>query len=457
MRMGYGLHLEQTQKLVMTPQLKQAIQILQFTSMELEKFIETELEINPVLEVDIAEKPYGEADAESKKIDWKEYVKKDSSSYSVQTNSADEENEFSFESVTSKETSLQEHLLFQCHLTFLNNNHKKIGEYIIDSLDENGYLTLPLDEIAKDLKTDVNIIGDVLDIIQNFDPSGVAARNLNECLLLQLRNLEVKNEKVFTIVENYLEEVASRKYPLIAKKIGIKTTEVQEICDFIKTLEPKPGRKFSKINNNYVIPDVIITKIGDEYVTQVNDNKVPRLIIRDDYKKLLLSEEQNEEAVKYLNDKLNSAAWLIKSIEQRRQTIYNVVQSILKKQKQFFEKGKKHLRPMTLKEVAEEIEVHESTVSRATTGKYVETPIGVFELKYFFSSGVEGFSGEEYASESIKNYIKDIVNEEDASKPLSDDKIAKQLAIKGINISRRTVAKYRDDLNIPPSSRRRRY
>lgn len=458
MKMKYDLHLQQTQKLVMTPQLKQAIQILQFTSVELEKFLEQELEKNPVLEIDMeSDKNHTDENNEDKykDVDWKEYVNLDKDNYRSGTNTNYEDNDFNIESVTSTQITLQEHLLFQYHLTLLDYNYRDIGEYIINSLDENGYLTLSVEDISKDLKIEPDIIENILHIIQSFDPPGVAARSLKECLLLQLIYNGVADQKIYTIIEQYLEEIAAKKYPFIAKKLGIKVGEVQEICDLIKTLEPKPGRIFSPATNNYVVPDVVVRKVGDEYIIQVNDGKVPRLIIRDDYKGLILN--NNEEAAKFLSDKFNSAIWLIKSIEQRKQTIYNVVDTILKKQREFFEKGKKYLRPMTLKEVADEIQVHESTVSRATTGKYVETPIGVFELKYFFSSGVDGFSGDEFAAESIKNYIKEIIGAEDSFKPMSDDKIAKQLVLKGINISRRTVAKYRDDLNIPPSSRRRRY
>lgn len=461
MKMRYDLHLEQSQKLVMTPQLKQAIQILQFTSIELEKFIEQELEKNPVLEVEPeTDNKYSDDGSEDKykQIDWKEYASIGNNNYSGNGSNHNEDNDFSFENITSKETTLQEHLLFQYHLTLLDYKYKEIGEYVINSLDENGYLTLTVEEISNHLNEETGTIENILKIIQTFDPPGIAARNLQECLLIQLLYLEVTDMNVFSIVENYLEHVATKKYPYIAKQLKIKVEEVQRICDFIKTLEPKPGRKFAPINNNYVIPDVVVKKMGDDFIVQVNDSKVPRLIIRDDYKGLILGNNGNHEAAKYLSDKFNSAVWLIKSIEQRRQTIYRVVDTIVKKQRCFFEKGKKYLTPMTLKEVADEIEVHESTVSRATTGKYVETPIGAFELKYFFSSGVDGFTeGEEFASESIKNYIKEIVDSEDPLKPMSDDKIGKQLACKGINISRRTVAKYRDDLNIPPSSRRRRY
>ncbi|SDK71443.1 RNA polymerase factor sigma-54 [Natronincola ferrireducens] len=459
MKMGYNLHLEQSQKLVMTPQLKQAIKILQLASIELDQYIEQQVETNPILEInqDTPELPGNETEGPvEEKINWKEYVE-DFDNYEYAKKPYNEDEQFNYENIVSKETTLQEHLLFQYHITLLDYKYNEIGEYIINNLNENGYLTISVEEIAKELQEEPSTVENILKIIQTFDPPGVAARNLKECLLIQLEQLHGISDNVYKLVENHLEEVAENKYPLIAKKMDITTKEVQDICDFIRTLEPKPGRRFASINNNYLVPDAVIKKIGREYLVILNDRNAPRLTIRDDYRKLLTNENENSDTVKFLNDKLNSAIWLIRSIEQRRQTIYKVVEMIVKKQRNFFEYGKKHLKPMTLKEIAEEIQVHESTVSRATNGKYVDTPIGVFELKYFFSSGVEGSDGEGISAESIKNYIKEIVELENPHKPLSDEKICKQLTLRGINVSRRTVAKYRDDLNISSSSKRKRY
>jgi RNA polymerase sigma-54 factor len=285
----------------------------------------------------------------------------------------------------------------------------------------------------------------------------VGARDLRECLTIQCRADGITDENVYRIINEYLDDLAENRYPLIAKKLGISSVQVQEICDYLKTLEPKPGRMYANNDNRYVVPDVVVRKMGNEYYIIPNDRNSPRLSIRKDYQQMLSSEEQNNDAVRFLNDKLNSAMWLIKSIEQRMQTIYKVVEMIVRKQRCFFEYGKKHLKPMTLKEIADEIGVHESTVSRATNGKYMETPMGTFELKYFFSSGVSDDNGEGIASESIKDYIQDIIDAENARKPLSDDRIARELACKGIKISRRTVAKYREDMRIPASSKRKRY
>lgn len=459
MKMGYNLHLEQAQKLVMTPQLKQAIQILQLATFELDQYIDEQIEINPVLEVEsnIEDKYNNDKDNPvEEKINWKEYME-DFDNYEYSKPKYDKENEFNYENFTTKEMTLQEHLLFQYHMTLLDYKYKEIGEYIIYNLDDNGYLTISVEEIAKELHEEPATIENIVKIIQTFDPIGVAARSLKECLIIQLEQLGIKDDNVYNIVENYLEEIAQNKYPYIAKKLGITIEKIQQICDIIRTLEPKPGRMFASINNNYIVADAEIKKVGEEYIVILNDKNAPKLTIREDYRKLLNNATESSETVKFLNDKLNSAVWLIRSIEQRRQTIYKVVHTIVDKQKNFFEHGKKHLRPMTLKEVANEIDVHESTVSRATNGKYVDTPMGIFELKYFFSSGVESDSGEGVASESIKNYIKEIIEAENPNKPLSDDKICKQLSLKGINVSRRTVAKYRDDMNIPSSSRRKKH
>jgi RNA polymerase sigma-54 factor len=458
MEMGYNLHLEQSQKLVMTPQLRQAIKILQFTSLELEEYIEQQIENNPIIEISDEDLAKKEIPVPENKVDWKEYVEDfDNYEYCKEAYHHNRDNDFNYENIIFKNPTLQEHLLFQFHLTLLDASYHEICEYIIQSLDDNGYLTLTIEEIAETFKIDPVIVENVLRIIQSFEPAGVGARNLSECLAIQCRLAGVKNENIYRVINEFLGDLADNRYPLIAKQLGITSQEVQEICDFLKTLEPKPGRMYANIDNRYVIPDVVVRKMGDEYYIIPNDRNTPRLTIRKDYQKMLSSEEQNEDAVKFLNDKFNSAMWLIKSIEQRMQTIYKVVDMIVQKQRCFFEFGKKYLKPMTLKEIADEIGVHESTVSRATNGKYMETPMGTFELKYFFSSGVSDDSGDGIASASIKNYIRDIIDEENARKPLSDDRIARELAVRGIRISRRTVAKYREDMRIPASSKRKRY
>ncbi len=460
MRMGYNLQLEQSQKLIMTPQLQQAIKILQLNSLELDQFIQTQMETNPFLEFSEGNENNEEkstVESRIKEIDWKEYsedcrnTRDDSFSYQGSS-----ENDFTYENFVSEKLSLQDYLISQFQLTLLSKKYRDLGEYIIYSLDENGYLNISLEEIGAEFRMETTTIEGVLRIIQSLDPPGVGARDLKECLLIQIEQLGVVCSHTRSIVEEYLEEIAQNKYPLVAKCLNISVEEVQKICDFIRTLEPKPGRMFSSANHSYIIPDVVVKKVGDEYVIMINEHYGPRLMIRDDYRRML-SGKDDSETVKYINDKLNAATWLIKSIEQRRQTIYKVVDKILDKQRDFFDSGKKHLKPMTLKEIADEIEVHESTVSRATNGKYMETPVGTFELKYFFTSGIEGEDGEGISAESVKSFIKDIIAAENPKKPLSDSKIGEILSKKGMTISRRTVAKYRDDLQIPSSSRRKRF
>lgn len=462
MRMGFNLQLEQSQKLVMTPQLQQAIKILQFTSLELDNYVTQEIEKNPVLELNDDKEKQEMSDITSKEdklkeIDWKEYIN-DSHNYTHSKGvNHNDDNDFNYENIVSKESTLHEYLLFQYHLTIIDKRYFKIGEYIINSLDDNGYLTATVEEISCYFKEEENIVKNILSIIQTFDPPGVGARNLQECLLLQLKFLEIDDKKIYELVEEYLDKVGANKYPYIAKKLGVTVKKVQDYCDFIKTLDPKPGRRFASNQNKYITPDIVVKKIGNEYVLTTNDYSEPRLSIRKDYKIMMDSNDKESDVVKFLSDQFNSAAWLIKSIEQRKQTIYKVAESIVKKQFDFFEKGKKHLKPMTLKEVAEDIEMHESTVSRATNGKYIETPLGTFELKYFFSGGLDNKEGMGISTQSVKSFIRDIINEENPKKPLSDDKIVKILKDKGINISRRTVAKYRDEMGILSSSKRKRY
>lgn len=458
MEMGYNLHLEQSQKLVMTPQLRQAIKILQFTSLELEEYIEQQIENNPVIEISEEDRAAKTEPVEDNKVDWKEYAEDfDNYEYCKDAYHHNKDNDFNYENIIFKDPTLREHLMFQLQLTNLDQTYHEIGEYIVQNLDDNGYLPISVEEIAEDLTVDAQDVENMLKVVQNFEPTGVGARSLKECLTIQCRGIGLRDENVYLVIDKYLDDLADNKYPVIAKKVGITTSQVQDICDFLKTLEPKPGRMYAETDNRYVVPDVVVRKVGNEYYIIPNDRNAPRLTIRKDYKQMLSSENQNDDAVKFLNDKFNSAMWLIKSIEQRMQTIYKVVDMIVKKQRCFFEYGKKHLKPMTLKEIADEIGVHESTVSRATNGKYMETPMGTFELKFFFSSGVSDGSAEGIASESIKNYIRDIIDEENARKPLSDDRIARELAGIGINISRRTVAKYREDMKIPASSKRKRY
>lgn len=458
MKLGYDLALEQTQKLVMTPELRQAIQLLQFTSQELNEYLEKQIEENPLLELENTVEDYENIDDFANKkeeIDWKEYIgKEDDISYRPQVDK--NVKEYSFENFISYSPSLRDNLFFQLNVLEISQEDKKIGEILIESIDENGYLMTSVEQVAMDLNIDSERIENVLSLIQGFEPLGVGARSLKECLLIQIREDENRHPEAEKVVEYYLEDVAYNRLSKIAKELNMDIEEVQNICDYIKTLEPKPGRSFSDGNQvKYITPDATIEYIDGEYIIILNDVTGPRLNINNFYKELM-RKGKDEKATEYLTEKLNSAMWIIKSIEQRRMTIYKVVESILKFQKDFFEIGERGLKPLTLNEVAEDIQMHESTVSRATNGKYVQTPRGLYELKFFFSSGLTT-SGGEMSSTSIKSMIKDLIEQENPKKPYSDQKISDILKAKGINISRRTVAKYRDELEIPSSTARRRY
>ncbi|QEK11855.1 RNA polymerase factor sigma-54 [Crassaminicella thermophila] len=462
MRLGFNLNIEQVQKLVMTPELKQAIQILQFNYQELNQFIGEQVLTNPVLELGSSQedelKKNQEAKADKYEVDWKEYFKEyDDISYK-QPNYQKDKEEVSFEQFVSSDITLTEHLLFQLQFAILKDKYKKIGKYIIESLDVNGYLIVSISEIANYFKVNEETIENILSVIQTFDPPGIAARNLKECLLIQVKQKGVDDPQIIKVISDYLDDVAENRLINISKALNISTKKVQEITDFIKKLEPKPGRAFSSGEEiKYITPDVTVEKIDGEYVILVNDTTAPRLSISPYYRKMLLHEKDDSNTSKFLTGKLNSAMWLIKSIEQRRQTIYNVVKAIIDYQIEFFEHGRRHLKPLTLKQIADQIGIHESTVSRAVNGKYMQTPRGVFEIKFFFTSGVSNQMGEGISAESIKSMIKDMIDAEDSKKPLSDQAISNNLKEKGINISRRTVAKYRDEMKILSSSKRKRF
>lgn len=459
MRLGFDLTLEQAQKLIMTPELRQAIQMLQFTSLELNEYLDKQLETNPFLEQEVANDDFEDIDEHSEEkddIDWEEVLNKyDDGGYVNYPK--EEKDSVNYENFVSYESSLKEHLLFQLSLLDCSRREKTIGEFIIDNIDENGYLIDPLEEIEKDMNISHEEAEKVLKMIQSFEPIGVGARSLEECLTIQLKSNKIEDPNIYKIVEKYLEDVAANRLSKISKDLDLDLKSVQNICDYIRTLEPKPGRSFSGNSEDvkYVTPDVILRYIDGEYIIILNDITAPRLNINNFYK-ALMKKTDDPNISQFLNDKFNSALWIIRSIEQRRMTIYKVVESIIKHQRDFFEKGEKALKPLTLKEVADDIDVHESTVSRATNGKYIQTPRGLFELKYFFSTGISSDKGE-ISSTGIKWIIKDIIEKEDPKKPFSDQQITNILKERSIEISRRTVAKYRDELNIPSSSVRRRY
>ncbi|WP_027398216.1 RNA polymerase factor sigma-54 [Anaerovorax odorimutans] len=481
MRLGYDLTIEQSQKLVMTPELIQAIQILQFNTQELENYVEEQLLTNPILEaasmLNSTENSENEQRGEDLKVsldedkndnfvkdrdefDWAEHFKErqyDDISYK-QWEYSNDKNEYSYEQFVPSEITLTEHLMFQLQFAPIKKSCRQAGRYIIESLDENGYMTLTIEEISKALGISKEKVMIVLDAIQGFEPAGVGARDLKECLIIQLKYQGKLNDVIEKVINNHLEDIACNRLNNIAKTLGISVKEVQDIRDLIKGLEPKPGRQFSSGNETrYIIPDVTVEKNNGEYVVNVSESSAPKMTISSYYQNMLINSDKESNISKFLSSRLNSALWLIKSIEQRKQTIYNVVSAVVKYQIDFFELGPKYLKTLTLKQIADEVGIHESTVSRSINGKYMQSPRGVFEIKYFFTSGVSGTSGEGISSESIKTFIREILDNENPKSPLSDQAIVELLTKRGIDISRRTVAKYRDEMNIPSSSKRKRY
>lgn len=456
MKIGYELTIEQTQKLSMTPELIQAIQILQYNNQELNEYIDKELLENPILESEYHKESDTEIDIDSLRD---QLIQADENVEAYkQWESHSTSDEYSYENFVAFNYTLTEFLIEQLHFSSLKGQDAEIGRYIIENIDDNGYLSMSLEEICSVLDVDLDSCERVLDLIHTFEPSGVGARNLIECLIIQLASLGELTDEIEFIISNRLKDLADNKYALISKEVGISLTEVQEIADLIKTLEPKPGRGFDSDNSiKYILPDIYVEETNGEYIVSANDGSTPSLHISSYYNSLTEEAKSDKELSNYLNNRFNSAMWLMKSIEQRKKTIYNVASAIVQFQNDFFAKGERFLKPLTLKQIAETVGVHESTVSRAINGKYMQCPRGVFELKYFFTGGILNEDGSGVSSNSIKSMIKEFVDAEDDKKPLSDSKISEMLHEKGIDISRRTVAKYRDDIGILPSSKRRRF
>lgn len=467
MRVGYGLNVEQVQKLIMTPELRQAITILQLSALELVDYIEQEVLENPLLEVKEEEVEAGEAagekvedgaEPESFDIDWQEYFS-DRSDLGYIKQPREEYSEYSYENYLTRSPSLQEHLMLQLDMVELSSIDRRIGQFLIGCIDETGYLQIQLEEVAAHFEIAVDQVESVLKIVQGFEPAGIAARDLGECLRIQLQQINKLTPLVEKVIDHHLEDLAKGRVSHISGQLGLSPREVQEIADLIRSLNPKPGNQFGSLNDiRYIIPDVIVERVNDEYVVLVNDTAVPRLGLNNTYHSLLINHEIHDpDARKYLESRLNSAAWLIRSIEQRRLTLYKVASCIVKIQNEFLERGVKYLKPMNLRQVAEIVGVHESTVSRATANKYIQTPQGVFELKFFFTSGIGDEEGSRFSSQSIKRMIRDLIEAEDSSTPLSDQKLATILKQKGIPVSRRTVAKYRSEAGMAATSQRKRY
>ena len=470
--------LKLSQQLVMTPQLQQAIKLLQLSRMELMDVVREELEENPVLEEGQEtpdEKTPGEdeqsADAESQEItreaegegdgmsdiDWKTYLESYSLGGTTADSYEDDEDRPSYENLLTKKTSLADHLMWQLNLSRLENLERAIAGEIIGNLDNDGYLHVSIEELAEQAACETALVERALSAVQDFDPPGVASRNLQECLLKQIDLLGMSEDIVGVILRDYLEELENRRYQVIARSLQVPLEEVFAAAKFISSLDPRPGSQYGQEDVHYIVPDIFVYKISDEFVVVLNDEGLPNLRINSFYRNALSGSAQlDAKAGEYIQDKLRGALWLIKSIHQRQRTIFRVTKSIVKFQRDFFERGVEHLKPLVLRDVAEDIEMHESTVSRVTTNKYVQTPQGLFELKYFFNSGINTTGGDSVASESVKSKIKELIAEENTRKPYSDQKIVELLRDQGIDIARRTVTKYREMLGVGSSTQRKR-
>ena len=468
-------HLKLAQQLIMTPQLQQAIKLLQLSRLDLLDTITQELESNPLLEEsqdaapehngpmeegdfanheNISEVTIDERPKED--FDWEAYLGDYSSSSRVRIEREVSRELPSVESRLSKKSSLNAHLLWQLHLSRLSDLQKEIGNFIIGNLDKDGYLRTTISEIAEMADCDEATVEEVLFLIQQFDPVGVAARDLQECLLIQTKGLELEDDLVVTIIKNHLKDLESKNYRAIVKATRRRPEEIQAAIEIITRLDPKPGLAFNEEEAQYISPDIYVYKVDNDFVIVLNEDGLPKLRVSTFYRKALGKDGDVYGADReYIQNKLQSAAWLIKSIHQRQRTIYRVAESIVSFQRDFFDKGTAYLRPLVLRDVAQDVDMHESTISRATTNKYMHTPRGVFELKYFFSSSVTSLAGSEVSSESVKERIRQIVREEDPQKPYSDQAIVEKLREENIDIARRTVAKYRELLGILRSSRRK--
>jgi RNA polymerase sigma-54 factor len=476
MELKQGLRL--SQQLRMTPQLQQAIKLLQLSRLELETTITKEMEENPVLEeaVDTAdddaaaketeqldmaepEAPLPQADDNKKEeFEWENYVEDNYRQTASQAGMRNTEEVNNYENLITRHETLQEYLLWQLSLSGFNDFEQRIATKIIGNIDDDGYIKTAIADICPEENLGIEEVEGILELVQEFDPPGVGSRNLQECLLVQAKVLGEDTNDLVHIIKTHMKDLEKKNFDGIAKAIGKPLAEVQEICKLIFDMEPKPGRSFASSDTQYVTPDVYVYKVGDEYVVSLNEDGLPRLKISNFYKNVLSGKESSHVTKEYIQEKLRSAVWLIKSIHQRQRTIYKVTESIVRYQRDFLDKGLEFLRPMILRDIANDIGMHESTVSRVTTSKYVHTPRGIFELKYFFNSGINKTDGEALASESVKEKIKELVSQEDTKNPYSDQKIVELLRQKaGLDIARRTVAKYRDILGILPSSKRKKY
>ena len=469
---GQSLALQQ----VLSPQLQQSLLVLQTPLLELRNLVQQEMETNPVLE-ELPDEPSPDVQGESETSvdenfksefeklasldeEWRDYMAQSANSSTdgfQRSREVKDKRQFFFDSIAVQET-LQQNLLGQLNQSALNASDRKAAELIIGNIDDNGFLQSTSEEMALNSGIPKEDFGRMIALIQSFYPPGVGAHNLRECLLIQLKREGKEDSLEHKIVSEHMEDLGRRRFPDIARRIGTSVEDVQTAADNIGRLNPRPGQVFAAAPQNYVLPDVTVEKVNGEYQISLNDEQIPHLRISNLYKDIIASgNTQSSEVKDYIRDKIRSGKFLIRSIHQRQQTISNIAQQIVARQHDFLEHGPSHLKPMTMAEVAEAVGVHETTVSRAVSGKYMATPQGVFEMKYFFTPGYQTATGESLSNTSVKEAILELVKREDGNEPLSDNEIVEILSERGIPIARRTVAKYRTELNILPSHMRRKY
>ncbi|HCX64850.1 MAG TPA: RNA polymerase sigma-54 factor [Eubacteriaceae bacterium] len=450
MKLGLDLNVKQKQTLVISNQLIQGINILQYNVLELSDYLNQELEKNPLLEKDESSN-----ELKDNEIDWAEFMKNQSATKVVDPVEYDPEQEERKTQIPCVEESLKDVLVTQLHVLDLTIQERLVGEVIIDFIDEKGYLTATTKEIAEVLNIAENEVERILARIQRFEPSGVGGEDVRQCLSIQLRNLEVKDEELYDLIENHLEELAYHKDRKIQKATGLDQELIEEYRDIIQSLDPKPGLKYCGRDVEYVLPEVFVEYKDGKVKIELNEGYVPSLKINEYYVKLLQT-DLDEKTKEFIKSRLNAASFIVNSILQRRDTIRKICEMIFTRQTDFLLHGDSALKPLTLKEVADQVDVHESTVSRAVKNKYAVTPQGIYPLKHFFATALHSAGGEDVSAIKVREKIREMIDTEDKKKPLSDQKITDVLKEQGYEISRRTVAKYRDQLQIPSTRERKR-
>lgn len=467
MALKMKMSMKLSQQFRMTPQLQQALKLLQVARHDLETEVRQELNENPVLEeiVDtIEDKPAEKENETSPEIEalnetnWEAYI--DSQFKPLQTPGAVKNRDDAapnYENMVSNKQTLYDHLNWQINFGGFNDEEKNILSLLINYIDDNGYLKIPLEKIAEGEQISKNDLAEMLPFLQEFEPAGVGARNLQECLLIQARHIEEDTKDLVHLIKNHLPDLELRKYKVIAKAMKLDVDVIKDLCQIVLSMDPKPGRAFLSQDTQFITPDVYVRKIRDQYIVSLNEDGLPRLRVSNAYKNILKSQSTQQSDKDYVKGKMQSALWLIKALQQRQQSLYKVAQSIVTHQKNFLDQGPAQLKPLYLKQVASDVELHESTVSRITSNKYIHTPQGLFELRYFFNAAVKQHmgAGEALSIVALRTKLKSMIQNENPKKPFSDAALCEVLKKEGILVARRTLAKHREALKIRPASKRK--